>query len=73
MSEDMRRWAGWVFVGLVVALSSIGYHYANVRFVPVALGFAILAGVCWKDWGTEQIRSNGIHSRADSGVHRAIR
>jgi len=68
-----RRWAGRACLVLVVALSSLGYHYGNVRFAPVALGFGILAVLCWWDSGTEQVRSNGIHPRADSGVHRAIR
>jgi hypothetical protein len=73
VGDSLRRWAGWAFAALVVALSSLGYHYGNVRFTPVVLGFAILAAVCWRDWGTEQVRNNGIHPRRDSGFHRAIR
>jgi hypothetical protein len=73
VGDSIRRWAGRACLFLVVALSSMGYHYGNVRFAPVALGFAILAALCWWDSGTEQVTSNGIHPRADSGVHRAIR
>jgi hypothetical protein len=25
----------------------MGYHWANVRFLPLVAGFAILAGVCY--------------------------
>ena len=71
--DRIRRWAGWGFLAMVLVLASMGYHFANVRFAPVALGFAILAAVCWRNPGTEQVRSNGIHPGADSGVHRAIR
>ena len=72
VGDNIRRWAGWAFAFLVVALSSLGYHYGNVRFAPVALGFAILAAVCWRNWGAEQVSRNGIYPRTDSGVHRAI-
>ena len=71
--ETVRRWAGWIFLGIVAALGSMGYHFGNVRFVPLAAGFAILAAVCFADRGRQQVRANGVHARADSGVHRAIR
>jgi hypothetical protein len=73
VGDSIRRWAGRACLVLVVALCSMGYHYGNVRFAPVALGFGILAALCWRDSGTEQVTSHGIHPRADSGVHRAIR
>jgi hypothetical protein len=66
--DTMRRRAGWACLGLVAVLTSMGYHFGNVRFAPVAVGFAILAAVCLIERGTEQLRSNGIHPGADSGV-----
>lgn len=72
--ETVRRWAGWMFLGVVAAMGSMGYHFGNVRFVPLAAGFAILSAVCFLDRGRQQVRSgNGLHTRANSGVHRAIR
>jgi hypothetical protein len=72
--ETVRRWAGWMFLGVVAALTSMGYHFGNVRFVPLVAGFAILAAVCFLDRGRQQVRSViGVHARSDSGVHRASR
>jgi hypothetical protein len=72
--DGVRRWAGWTFLCIVAALVSMGYHFGNIRFVPLAAGFAILAGVCFLDRGRQQVRSgNGVHPRADSGVHRTGR
>jgi hypothetical protein len=43
---------------LVVALGMMGYHWANVRFLPLMAGFAILAGVCYAPRNaTEEARS----------------
>jgi hypothetical protein len=70
-ADSIRRWAGWSCIALVAALASMSYHFGNVRFLPVAAGFAILAAVCLIDWGSDQVRSNGIHSGANSGVGRA--
>jgi hypothetical protein len=68
--EGVRRCAGWIFMGLVAALASMGYHFGNVRFVPLVLGFAILAAVCFLDRGRQQVRSrNGVHPRASTGIH----
>ena len=44
-SLELQLWAGRVCAGLVVLLGMMGYHFANVRFAPVAAGFAILAGL----------------------------
>lgn len=72
--DTVRRWAGWMFLGIVAVLVSMGYHFGNVRFVPLAAGFAILAAVCFLDRGRQQVRSgHGVHPRADSGIHRAGR
>jgi hypothetical protein len=72
--ETVRRWAGWMFLGVVAALTSMGYHFGNVRFAPLVAGFAILAAVCFLDRGRQQVRSgNGVHARSDSGVYRTSR
>ena len=72
--DTVRRWAGWMFLAVVAGLASMGYHFGNVRFVPLAAGFAILAAVCFADRGRQQVRSgNGVHARADSGIRRASR
>jgi len=71
--DKLWRWAGWMCVSVVAALTSMGYHFGNIRFAPLAAGFAILAGVCWLDRGQTPVRSDGIHSRANSGVNRASR
>lgn len=70
--DTVRRWAGWMFLGIVAVLVSMGYHFGNVRFLPLAAGFGILAAVCFLDRGRQQVRSaHGVHPRTDSGVHRA--
>ena len=73
LSVKMLRWAGWLCVGVVATLTSMGYHFGNIRFAPLAAGFAILAGVCLVDRGRTPVRSDGIHPRTDSGVDRASR
>ena len=69
--DSVRRWSGWLFVALVAALVTMGYHFVNIRFAPLAAGFAILAAVCWMDRGGTPVRSDGIHTRRDSGVYPA--
>lgn len=72
--ETVRRWSGWMFLGMVAVLASMGYHFGNVRFVPLAAGFAILSGVCFLDRGRQQVRSSdGVHPRTDTRIHRASR
>ena len=66
--ESVRRWSGWIFLALVAALVTMGYHFGNIRFAPLAAGFAILAAVCWMDGGRAPMRSDAIHARPDSGV-----
>ena len=70
-SDRMRRWAGWLCLVLVATLTLLGYHFGNIRFAPVAAGFAILAVLCLADGRRAPMRSNGIHPRTDSGVDRA--
>jgi hypothetical protein len=72
--DSVRRWAGWMFLALVAALASMGYHFGNIRFVPLAAGFAILSAVCFLERGRYPVRSgNGVHPGADSGIPGASR
>jgi hypothetical protein len=66
--DTVRRAAGWACVGLVAVLIMMGYHFANVRFAPLAAGFAILGGLCLLVRPTEQMRSNVIQSGADPRI-----
>lgn len=44
-SSELQRWAARLCMSLVAVLALMGYHFGNVRFVPIAAGFAILGGV----------------------------
>lgn len=48
MGQDTygARWLSKCCLGLTMALLLSGYHYANVRFIPLALGFLIFGYVC---------------------------
>ena len=46
-NEELQRWAGRICLLLVAAFGMMGYHWSNVRFIPIMAGFAILAGVCY--------------------------
>ena len=71
--DRVRRGAGWACLVTVALLLSMSYHFANIRFVPVALGFGIMAGLCLLAGTTPQVERNGIHPGADSGVRRTGR
>jgi len=73
LGDRTRRWAGRLCLGMVATLASAGYHFGNIRFVPLVAGFAILAAVCLLERGRAPVRSDGIHPRRDSGVNRASR
>jgi hypothetical protein len=66
-NEDLQRWAGRTCLLLVGALGMMGYYFANVRFLPLVAGFAILAGVCY----TGQTVLVARRPLRDSGKHRA--
>jgi len=68
-SVDLRTWAARLCLGLVCALSLMGFHFGNVRFAPLIAGFAILAGVFYT-WRTEPAVPS--RSLANSGRHRAL-
>jgi hypothetical protein len=67
-NEDLQRWAGRICLLLVGALGMMGFHFANVRFVPLMAGFAILAGVCYGSQGMSAAR----RPLRDSGQHSAL-
>lgn len=64
-NEFLQRWAGRTCLLLVGALGVMGYYFANVRFLPLVAGFAILAGVCFIGRGapapTRPLRDSGHH------------
>ena len=67
-NEDLQRWAGRACLLLVGVLGMLGYHFANVRFLPLVAGFAILAGVCYS--GLDE--SDARRPLRDSGQHPAL-
>jgi hypothetical protein len=67
-SGELQRWAGRLCLLLVAALGMMGYHWANVRFLPLMAGFAILAGVCY----APRSASEKARSLRPSGQHPAI-
>jgi hypothetical protein len=71
LNDKMRRWTGWLCLGLVATLAWMGYYFGNIRFAPLAGGFAILAAVCLIERQQAPMRTDGIHPRRDSGVSRA--
>jgi hypothetical protein len=67
-NEELQRWAGRLCLLLVASFAMMGYHWANVRFLPLMAGFAILAGVCY----TRRIVSEETRALRPSGQHPAI-
>jgi 4-amino-4-deoxy-L-arabinose transferase-like glycosyltransferase len=45
-NEELQRWAGRICLLLVATFGMMGYYWSNVRFIPIMVGFAILAAVC---------------------------
>ena len=64
-NEELLRWAGRVCLLLVAAFAMSGYYYANVRFIPLMAGFAILGAVCYAPRAaaprTPPLRPSGQH------------
>ena len=64
-SEELQRWAGRLCLLLVAAFGMMAYHWANVRFLPLMAGFAILSGVCYAPRAVSQqartLRPSGQH------------
>jgi hypothetical protein len=67
-NEDLQRWAGKACLLLVGGLGMMGYHFSNVRFLPLMAGFAILAGVCY----TERSEPGPAAPLRKSGQHPAL-
>jgi len=67
-SMELQRWAGRLCVGMVAALAMMGYHFGNVRFAPVAVGFAILGGLFYSG----RLMTSASQPLSDSGRHRAL-
>lgn len=68
-SVDFQVWAGRLCLALVGLMGMMGLHFGNVRFAPVAAGFAILAGVFY----SRRLQPPAAaRSLADSGRHRAL-
>ena len=65
---DLQRWAGRACLFLAAALGMLGYHFANVRFLPVMAGFAILAGVCY----LPRTQPERAHPLRKSGHHPSL-
>lgn len=61
-NEELQRWAGRICLLLVMAFGTMGYHWANVRFLPLMAGFAILAGVCYAPRAASREASSLRHS-----------
>ena len=67
-NEELQRWAGRLCLLLVASFAILGYHGANVRFLPLMAGFGILAGVCY----ARRIVSEERRALRPSGQHPAI-
>jgi hypothetical protein len=69
-NEELQRWAGRICLMLVGALGLMGYYFANVRFLPLVAGFAILAGVCYIRGGAVgSARALSARPLRESGQH----
>jgi hypothetical protein len=66
--DELQRWAGRTCLLLVAVLGMLGYHFANVRFLPVMAGFAILAAVCYMPRSQPEV----AHPLRNSGHHPAL-
>lgn len=67
-SAQLQLWGGRLCLGMVAALSLTGYYFGNIRFVPMATGFAIMAVLCYS------LRTAPPAPRrfASSGSHQAL-
>jgi hypothetical protein len=59
----LQRLAGWVCLAFVAMFCLLGYYFGNIRFAPLAGGFAILAAIGLIEQGAEQAESK-CHSPA---------
>lgn len=68
-SIEWQRWAGRVCAVIVALLAMLGFYFGNVRFAPVAVGFAILAALFYSG---RLIAAAPSRSLSNSGRHRAL-
>jgi fatty acid desaturase len=69
-TSELQVWAGRLCLGSVFTLGAMGFHYGNIRFLPVALGCAILAALCYGLIGRSSVETS--KSRLDSGSHPSL-
>ena len=67
-SIELQRWAGRICAGLVGVMAMLGYYFGNVRFAPVAAGFAILGLLCYSG----RLMASPTRATSSSGRHRAL-
>lgn len=67
-SRELQRWAGRTCAALVALMATLGYYFANVRFAPVAAGFAILALLFYSG----RLMAAPTRAPSSSGPHRAL-
>ncbi len=67
-SMELQRWAGRTCAALVALMATLGYYFANVRFVPVAAGFGILALLFYSG----RLVAAPTRASSNSGPHRAL-
>jgi hypothetical protein len=70
-TNELQVWAGRLCLGSVFALGAMGYHFGNIRFLPVALGCAIFAALCYGLIGRSPVESSKA-PLTDSGRHRSL-
>ena len=44
-SEELQRWGGRACLVMAAVFGLMGYYYANVRFLPIIAGLAILGAL----------------------------
>jgi hypothetical protein len=71
--DRVRRWVGWVCLGLVAVFVLLGYYFGNIRFTPLAGGFLILSAVFLIEREEEQAKTNAVHPGANSRIGRTSR
>ncbi len=75
-SNELQLWVGRLCLGLGAGAGWMGHYFANIRFLPVAAGFAILAVVCYfwrhRPEPSRSLSNSGQHFAINSGPHRAL-
>jgi hypothetical protein len=69
-TSELKVWAGRLCLGSVFALGAMGFHYGNIRFLPVALGCGIFAALCYGLIGRSPIETS--KAPLDSGRYRSL-